>query len=78
MPIGSEYCAVGTRLTSHFILTRNQKPLTEVAGLVVLMTLIAGWRVAIARGQNGNPYDWLLAISGLTYLIALAFFRWRG
>jgi hypothetical protein len=49
MPIGAEYCAVGTRLTSHFILSRNQKPLTEVAGLVVLMTLIAGWRVAIAR-----------------------------
>jgi hypothetical protein len=49
-----------------------------VAGLVVLMTLIVDWLVAIARGQNRNPYDWLLAISGLTYLLALAFFRWRG
>jgi hypothetical protein len=51
---------------------------TAMAGLVVLMTLIVAWLVAIARGQNGHPYDWLLAISGLTYLLALAFFRWRG
>jgi uncharacterized membrane protein len=51
---------------------------TAVAGLVVLVTLIVAWLVATARGQNGNPYDWLLAISGLSYLLAIAFFRWRG
>ncbi len=51
---------------------------TAVAGLVVLMTLIVAWLVAIARGQNGHTYDWLLAISGLSYLLAIAFFRWRG
>jgi len=51
---------------------------TAVAGLVVLVTLIVAWLVATARGQNGNPYDWLLAISGLSYLLANAFFRWRG
>ena len=51
---------------------------TAVAGLVVLMTLIVAWLVAIARGQSGHPYDWLLAISGLSYLLAIAFFRWRG
>jgi hypothetical protein len=49
-----------------------------VAGLVVLVTLIVAWLVAIARGQNGHPYDWLLAVSGLTYVLAVAFFRWRG
>jgi hypothetical protein len=37
-----------------------------------------GWLVATAHGQNGNPYGWLLAIGGLTYLLAFAFFRWRG
>jgi hypothetical protein len=26
----------------------------------------------------GHPYDWLLAISGLSCLLAIAFFRWRG
>jgi uncharacterized membrane protein len=51
---------------------------TAVTGLVVLVTLIVAWLVATARGQNGHPYDWLLAISGLSYLLAIAFFRWRG
>jgi uncharacterized membrane protein len=51
---------------------------TAVAGLVVLVTLIVAWLVATARGQNGHPYDWLLATSGLSYLLAVAFFRWRG
>lgn len=47
-------------------------------GIVVFVTLIVAWLVATARGQNGHPYDWLLAISGLSYLLAIAFFRWRG
>ena len=51
---------------------------TAAAGLVVIVTLIVAWLVAIARGQNGHPYDWLLAVSGLSYLLAIAFFRWRG
>ena len=51
---------------------------TAAAGLVVLVTLIVAWLVATARGQNGHPYDWLLATSGLSYLLAIAFFRWRG
>ena len=51
---------------------------TAVAGLVLLVTLIVAWLVATARGQNGHPYDWLLATSGLSYLLAIAFFRWRG
>jgi Predicted membrane protein (DUF2178) len=51
---------------------------TAVAGLVVLVTLIVAWLVATARGQNGHPYDWLLATSGVSYLLAIAFFRWRG
>jgi hypothetical protein len=36
------------------------------------------WLVATARGQSGSPYDWVLAIAGLTYLLAVAWFRWRG
>ena len=51
---------------------------TAVAGSVVLVALIVGWVVAIARGQSGNPYGWLLAIGGLAYLLAVAWFRWRG
>jgi hypothetical protein len=51
---------------------------TAVAGLALLTALIIAWLVAIAQGRTGEPYDWLLAIGGLTYLAAVAFFRWRG
>jgi hypothetical protein len=51
---------------------------TAVAGSAVLVALIVAWLVAIARGQSGNPYGWLLAVSGLAYLLAVAWFRWRG
>jgi hypothetical protein len=51
---------------------------TAVAGLVVLTTLIVAWLVQIARGHSGSPYDWLLAVGGLSYIFAVAFFRWRG
>jgi hypothetical protein len=51
---------------------------TAVSGLVVLLTLVVAWLVATARGQNGHPYDWLLAVGGLAYLLAVAFLRWRG
>ncbi len=51
---------------------------TAFAGLVVLITMIVAWLVQIAQGRSGNPYGWLLAVSGLTYLLAIAFFRWRG
>ena len=29
-------------------------------------------------GAERQPYDWLLAIGGLAYLLAVAWFRWRG
>ena len=51
---------------------------TAVAGLALIVALIVAWLVATARGQSGNPYDWLLAIGGLAYLVAVAYFRWRG
>jgi hypothetical protein len=51
---------------------------TAVSGLVVLIAALVGWLVAVARGQNGHPYDWLLASGGLAYLISFVFFRWRG
>jgi hypothetical protein len=51
---------------------------TAVAGLVLLVALIVAWLLAIARGQSGNPYGWLLAVGGLAYLLAVAWFRWRG
>ena len=51
---------------------------TAVAGLAVLTALIVAWLVAVAQGNTGDPYGWLLAIGGLAYVAAVAFFRWRG
>ena len=51
---------------------------TALAGMVVLLAALVAWLVATARGQSGSPYGWLLAIGGLAYLLAFAFFRWRG
>lgn len=51
---------------------------TAATGLALLVALIVAWLVAIARGQSGRPYDWLLAIGGLTYVLAIVWYRWRG
>ena len=51
---------------------------TATSGLAVIVALIVAWLVATARGQSGSPYDWLLAIAGLAYALAVAWFRWRG
>ena len=51
---------------------------TATAGFAIIVALIVAFLTEIARGHNGNPYSWLLAIGGLVYLLAVAFFRWRG
>jgi hypothetical protein len=51
---------------------------TALSGLAVIVALIVAWLVATARGQSGSPYGWLLAIAGLTYALAVGWFRWRG
>jgi len=51
---------------------------TAVTGWVLVVTLIVAWLVEIARGQSGQPYDWLAAVGGLAYLAAVVYFRWRG
>lgn len=51
---------------------------TAVAGLVLLVTLIVASLIEIAQGHSGSPYTWLCAIGTLGYLLAVAFFRWRG
>jgi hypothetical protein len=51
---------------------------TAVAGLVLINALIVAWLVQVAQGRSGSPYYWLAAIGGLSYILAVAFFRWRG
>jgi hypothetical protein len=51
---------------------------TAFSGLVLLVALMVACLVEIARGQSGGPYGWFLALGGLAYVLAVAFFRWRG
>jgi hypothetical protein len=51
---------------------------TALAGLAVITAIIVAFLVELARGRNGNPYGWLGAIGGFTYLAAIILFRVRG
>ena len=51
---------------------------TALAGLALITALIVAWLVQVAEGHSGSPYTWLAAIGGLSYILAVAFFRWRG
>jgi len=51
---------------------------TALAGLVVIVAVIVGFVVELARGHDGNPYGWLGAIGGITYLAAIVVSRIRG
>ena len=51
---------------------------TAIVGQVLIIAVIVGFLVEIARGHNGNPYGWLGALGGLSYALAVAYFRWRG
>jgi hypothetical protein len=51
---------------------------TALAGLAVISAVIIAFIVELARGHDGNPYSWLGAIGGITYLVAIVVFRIRG
>jgi hypothetical protein len=51
---------------------------TAFAGIVLVSVIIVMWMVELARGHDGNPYGALGALGGLSYLVAIAFMRWRG
>lgn len=51
---------------------------TALAGLAVITAVIVAFIVELAKGHSGNPYGWLGAIGGLTYLVAIVVFRIRG
>ena len=51
---------------------------TAVAGLVLIIAVLVAFLVEVARGHDGGPYDWLGAVGGLAYVVAVAYFRWRG
>jgi hypothetical protein len=51
---------------------------TALAGLAVITAVIIAFVIELARGHSGEPYTWLGAIAGVTYLAAVVVFRIRG
>ena len=51
---------------------------TAVSGLALITAVIVAFLVEVARGHSGAPYTWLGALAGLTYILAVAYLRWRG
>ena len=51
---------------------------TALAGVAVILAIIVAFIVELAKGHSGNPYGWLGAIGGITYLVAIVVFRIRG
>jgi drug/metabolite transporter (DMT)-like permease len=51
---------------------------TAFAGTVVIAAVIVGFVVELAHGHDGNPYTWLGALGGLSYMAALVAMRLRG
>jgi len=51
---------------------------TALAGLAMIIAIIIAFVIELGRGRTGSPYAWLGAIGGLTYLVAIVIFRFRG
>jgi hypothetical protein len=45
---------------------------TAVAGQVLIVAVIVGWLVEIARGHSGSPFDWLGAVGGMAYALSVS------
>jgi hypothetical protein len=50
---------------------------TAAAGTVVIAAIIIAFLVEMSRGQDGAPYNWLGAIGGIAYLVAIVVMRLR-
>ncbi len=51
---------------------------TAAAGVVVILAVLAGAVVELARGHSGQPYIWLGVVAGLVYVGAVVVQRVRG
>jgi hypothetical protein len=51
---------------------------TAIAGTTAITAIIVAFIVELARGHDGAPYNWLGAIAGIAYLVAIAVLRVRG
>jgi hypothetical protein len=49
-----------------------------LAARLVLLAVVVGFLVEVARGNSGAPYDWLSALGGATFLASVLWQRSRG
>ena len=51
---------------------------TAVTAVVMILAVLAGFVVEVARGHDGSPYALIGAVGGVAYLGAVGYFRVRG
>jgi hypothetical protein len=51
---------------------------TAITGAVTLVVIMGAWLYEIAQGEDGSPYGSLCAVAGVTYILAVAYMRWRS
>jgi hypothetical protein len=49
-----------------------------LTGFVLIVTLVVLALTRIAQGEDIDPYGQLLAVGGVSYVVALVFMHWRG
>jgi len=50
---------------------------TAFTAMVLIVAVLVGFVIQVARGGSGWPYDLLGAIGGVSYLLAVAYLRLR-
>jgi hypothetical protein len=51
---------------------------TAISGSATILFVLGSWLYEIANGEDGNPWVAIAAVAVITYIIAVAFLRWRG
>jgi hypothetical protein len=51
---------------------------TAVTAVVMILAVLAGFTIEVARGHDGAPFALIGAVGGLAYLGAVGYFRVRG
>ena len=51
---------------------------TAVTAVVMILAVLAGFAIEVARGHDGAPYALIGAVGGIAYLGAVGYFRVRG
>lgn len=59
-------------------ITRIDLVATATAGTALVVAVLIGAVIELARGHSGAPYTWLAAVAGLVYIGAVVVQRVRG